>query len=312
MSSESKALPPGLEKRIAWDDLDKSKYYIVGPSIMVFVRAAVYPSNLVKTRLQVQSRSHPMYTGTFDAFRKIVRQEGFLGLYKGFGASLLNIVIGNLYITVYEVTNQFAMENITANPSTANFISGATASIINQTVIVPLDIVSQRMMLDGQGSSAAAVKSSSLLEIGRDIYRTQGIRGFYKGYMPSVMTYAPSSALWWGCYGAVWPSYYHAIPFEMDPLHKQILAQAVGGGTAGVITAIATNPMDVIRTRTQVYTQYGAMDTVRYLLRNEGARGLMSGAFARVLSMGPSGVLVVSAYELVKRLSRKTPQPVDD
>ncbi|ETW01354.1 hypothetical protein H310_06912 [Aphanomyces invadans] len=301
------ALPPGLEKRIAWDDLDKTKYYIVGPSVMVFVRAAVYPSNLVKTRLQIQSRRHPLYTGTFDAFRKIVRQEGFLGLYKGFGASLLNIVIGNLYITVYEIVNQFAMQSLTSNPSMANFISGATASVINQTVIVPLDIVSQRMMIDGQGVQAASkAKTLGLLSISRDIFRKQGILGFYKGYIPSVLTYAPSSGIWWGFYGAVWPVFYANIPFDMEPMPKQIVAQAIGGGSAGVFTAILTNPMDVIRTRTQIYTQYGAIDTFRHLIRKEGAAGLMSGAFARVLSMGPSGVLIISAYELVKRLSRKT------
>ncbi|KAG9406113.1 hypothetical protein AC1031_004032 [Aphanomyces cochlioides] len=310
VESKETPLPPGLEKRISWDDLDKTRYYIIGPSVMVLVRAAVYPSNLVKTRLQVQSRSHPMYNGTFDAFRKIVRQEGFLGLYKGFGANLLNIITGNLYITMYEIVNQFATQNITSNTSNANFIAGSTASVISQTVVVPLDIVSQRMMLDGQGAKSA-VPTAGVIQISKNIFRQQGILGFYKGYIPSVMTYAPSSGIWWGSYGAVWPFLYTHIPFDIDPLSKQIVAQALGGGSAGVFTAIVTNPMDVIRTRTQVYTQYSAMETLQHLIKTEGPAGLFSGVFARVLSMGPSGVLVVSAYELVKRLSRKPEQSSD-
>jgi solute carrier family 25 protein 44 len=105
--------PPGLQKRIAWDDLDKRKFYVIGPSVFVFVRAAVYPSQLVKTRLQIQNSKNPLYRGTFDAFRKIIRQEGFLGLYKGFGASLLNIFIGNIYISIYELNHKFAMAHMT-------------------------------------------------------------------------------------------------------------------------------------------------------------------------------------------------------
>ncbi|OQS00195.1 Mitochondrial Carrier (MC) Family [Thraustotheca clavata] len=310
MGDEVEALPPGLEDRISWDDLDKRKYYVIGPSVFIFVRAAVYPSNLVKTRLQVQSRTRPLYNGTFDAFRKIVRQEGFLGLYKGFGASLLNIFIGNLYISVYEFTHKLAMENVTDTPSTANFISGATASVVNQTVIVPLDIVSQRMMIDGQGGpdmqSKTRHRTQGLMSIAKDIYRTQGVRGFYKGYVPSILTYAPSSALWWGSYGVVWPHYYRLLNFDIDPMWRQMIAQAFGGGTAGVVTAIITNPMDVIRTRTQIHTQFGAVDTFKYLIKREGIPGLWTGAVARVMAMGPSGVLVITAYELVKRLSRKT------
>ncbi|RHY31476.1 hypothetical protein DYB32_003462 [Aphanomyces invadans] len=198
------ALPPGLEKRIAWDDLDKTKYYIVGPSVMVFVRAAVYPSNLVKTRLQIQSRRHPLYTGTFDAFRKIVRQEGFLGLYKGFGASLLNIVIGNLYITVYEIVNQFAMQNLTVQPS----VRSSTLHRLH-------------LMYKVGVQAASKAKTLGLLSISRDIFRKQGILGFYKGYIPSVLTYAPSSGIWWGFYGAVWPVFYANIPFDMEPMPKQ-------------------------------------------------------------------------------------------
>ena len=100
----------GEIEQIAWDDLDKRKYYILGPTVFLAVRAAVYPSNLVKTRLQVQSRSNPLYAGTFDAFRKIARQEGFAGFYKGFGASTANVLTGNVYVSIYELARKFAMD----------------------------------------------------------------------------------------------------------------------------------------------------------------------------------------------------------
>ena len=47
---------------------------------------AVYPIDLVKTRLQNQRGSlagEIMYKNSFDCFRKVVRGEGFFGLYRG-------------------------------------------------------------------------------------------------------------------------------------------------------------------------------------------------------------------------------------
>jgi solute carrier family 25 protein 44 len=33
------------------------------------------------------------------------------------------------------------------------------------------------------------------------LLRAEGLRGMYRGFGLSVMTFVPSSALWWGCYG---------------------------------------------------------------------------------------------------------------
>lgn len=59
-----------------------------------------------------------------------------------------------------------------------------------------------------------------------------------------------------------------------------VISQALSGGSAGFITAVSTNPMDIVRTRAQIYTQYGAIDTLKYILQRDGARGLMTGVSA--------------------------------
>ncbi|CCI50062.1 hypothetical protein ABG067_006365 [Albugo candida] len=303
-------------QQIDWDELDKSKYYILGPSMLLAVRAAVYPSNLVKTRLQVQSSRKPLYDGAFDAFRKIARNEGILGFYKGFGASTLNVVFGNLYISVYEMTRSVLRAKCQVTDTVSNFLGGAAASLVSQTVVVPLDIVSQRLMVSEQlvqqhqmkhPSSASVNSSQNMSSIVRAIYHSEGWRGFYRGYFVSIATYAPSSSIWWGSYGFILPIYFKWLQScDIDPSWKQVLAQAFSGGTSGVLTAVLTNPLDIIRTKSQIYTQYSTMQTLKYILNREGARGFMTGAVARIMSMGPSGLLIITTYELVKRLSRKT------
>ena len=53
---------------------------------------AVYPIDLVKTRMQNQRGSiagEIMYKHSFDCFVKVIKNEGFVGLYRGMGTPLL-------------------------------------------------------------------------------------------------------------------------------------------------------------------------------------------------------------------------------
>lgn len=56
---------------------------------------AVYPIDLVKTRMQNQrSKAHVgevMYRSSLDCFKKVVRHEGVLGLYKGLTVQLIGV-----------------------------------------------------------------------------------------------------------------------------------------------------------------------------------------------------------------------------
>lgn len=56
------------------------------------------------------------------------------------------------------------------------------------------------MMMEGQGKSSGALRGS--FSIGREILAESGARGLFKGYFASVLTYAPSSAIWWSTYRA--------------------------------------------------------------------------------------------------------------
>lgn len=58
--------------------------------IFLYIKAtgavAVYPIDFVKTRIQNQRVSYQgemAYNGYFDCFKKVIKNEGFLGLYRG-------------------------------------------------------------------------------------------------------------------------------------------------------------------------------------------------------------------------------------
>ena len=233
---------PEEVRHIEWEEMDKRKFYFFGPTLFLGIRVLLYPANLVKTRLQVQ-RKNTLYKGSFDAFVKVVRFEGVRGLYKGFLVSSFGLLAGQFYITTLELVK---MKTKDYNAAVRGFLAGGIGSLVGQTITVPVDIVSQKLMVQGQGGSTVKLKGASTI-IG-EIITKDGPLGLYRGYLISLMTFAPSSAIWWASYGA-YTGVVGSIVVTGTP-HMFVLATA--GVLAGFTTATLTNPLDIIRTRLQV------------------------------------------------------------
>lgn len=200
---------PAHQRDIGYDDLDKFKYYTIGPACAFCCRFVLFPFSLVKTRLQMQKgdggASHQKvrpglgtanaaeamrYSGTLDAFGKIIMHEGPRGLFKGFGVSCIGIASGQLYITSYEIIRQEARRlndthqifSSAAMDVIRNAVAGGSASLLSQTVVVPVDIISQKQMMMSQER-----RPQSIMTLSRDIFAREGIAGFYRGFFASVM-----------------------------------------------------------------------------------------------------------------------------
>ncbi|KAJ0914072.1 putative mitochondrial carrier domain protein [Helianthus annuus] len=66
---------------------------------------SVYPTDVVKSVIQIDDYKNPKYTGSIDAFKKIVKAEGIGGLYKGFGPAMARSVPANAAcFLAYEIT----------------------------------------------------------------------------------------------------------------------------------------------------------------------------------------------------------------
>lgn len=231
-------------RHIEWEDMDKRKFYFFGPTLFLGIRALLYPANLIKIRLQVQ-RKNDLYKGSFDAFGKVLRSEGIRGLYKGFMVNCTGLLAGQCYITTYELVRSRATGY---SDAVRGFLAGGTASLVGQTIVVPVDIVSQKLMIQGQGEQKSKVKLKGASGVFQDIIKKNGPRGLYKGYFASLITYAPSSAIWWSSYN----TYTHWVGNVVPAGTAHIVVKAIAGPLAGLTAATLTNPLDIIRTRLQV------------------------------------------------------------
>lgn len=134
---------------IEWEHLDKKKFYVFGVAMTMMIRVSVYPFTLIRTRLQVQ-KGKSLYHGTFDAFIKILRAEGVSGLYRGFLVNTFTLISGQCYVTTYELTRKFVADYSQSN-TVKSLVAGGSASLVAQSITVPIDVVSQHLMMQRKG-----------------------------------------------------------------------------------------------------------------------------------------------------------------
>ncbi|ELU18696.1 hypothetical protein CAPTEDRAFT_147210 [Capitella teleta] len=279
------------------------------------VRGILYPFTLIKTRLQVQ-RNNSMYTGTYDAFSKIIKGEGAAGLYRGFWLSNLMVFSQISYITTYEGVRHYLKENTPfTNTYWRSLIGGACASLVGQTFMVPIDVISQHLQMLGLQEAGASVAGRNLLTLPPGaartrfgatnaiisaVYRRDGIRGFYHGYGASLMVYVPNSACWWLLY-----DFYNRQLAAISPVWVPRLAlQVMAGPMSGITITCITTPLDAIRARVQVENlPYGYV--ARSLWKEEGMWIFTKGLSARLVSSISFSFFIILGYETVKRWSLK-------
>ncbi|KAD4889376.1 hypothetical protein E3N88_21449 [Mikania micrantha] len=313
-------------EEIDWQMLDKSKFFILGAGLFSCVSATLYPVVVLKTRQQVSSSHLSSLKTAFS----IIRYEGFRGLYRGFGTSLIGTIPARaVYMTALEITKSNVGTSTVnlgfpepAAAAIANAMAGLTAALAAQVVWTPIDVVSQRLMVQGNDKSLKSCKYMNGIDAFRKILNTDGPRGLYRGFGISVMTYAPSNAVWWASYSVVqrlvWGgigSYLCKKDDDMIADSRTVMAvQGVSAAMAGGVSALVTMPLDTIKTRLQVLDNSDDNNgrkgptigqTVRNLVREGGWMAFYRGLGPRWASMSMSATTMITTYELLKRLSTK-------
>lgn len=323
-SDEDMSLPADID----WHMLDKSKFFFLGAALFSGVSVALYPIVVLKTRQQVSLSQVSCIRNAFS----IIRHEGLCGLYRGFGTSLVGTIPARaLYMTALEITKsnvgtatiKLGLPEASA-AAIANASAGLSAAMAAQLVWTPVDVVSQRLMVQGQQNSKfpSACKYLNGIDAFRKILRVDGIRGLYRGFGISILTYAPSNAVWWASYsvtqrllwGGVSCYSENGVNAARPDSRTVITVQGVSAAMAGGVSAVITMPFDTIKTRLQVLDagddngRRGPTigQTVRNLVREGGWLACYKGLGPRAASMSMSATTMITTYEFLKRLSAKT------
>jgi solute carrier family 25 protein 44 len=161
-------------------------------------------------------------------------------------------------------------------------------------------------------------KSQLAIQIAREIFKRDGVVGYYRGYTASLLAYVPNSALWWGFYHLYQGRCSLLVHFlrsltllsSTDELIKllpsstsHLLIQCVAGSCGGFTTTIITNPLDIIRARLQVQRLDSFARAAVELWAEERFHMFFKGLSARLVQSAAFSFSIILGYETIKRIS---------
>lgn len=154
------------------------------------------PIEHIRIRLQTQTGSTKAFSGPVDCFRKIYKQNGlFSGIYKGLGPTLFRESVGlGIYFATYEalIARDLANKTYAARtdiPGWKLCMYGGLSGYTLWIAIYPVDVLKSKLQTD----SLAKPQYRGSLDVARDLFGKTGIRGFYKGFLPTILRAAPAN-----------------------------------------------------------------------------------------------------------------------
>ncbi|CAH8515630.1 unnamed protein product [Schistosoma turkestanicum] len=280
--------------------LEQCYRFTLGSIAGAFGATAVYPIDLVKTRMQNQrttgsTMGELMYKNSWDCFRKVIRFEGFFGLYRGLGPQILGVAPEKaIKLTVNDmVRDQFTKPNGDISVY-AEILSGGCAGASQVIFTNPLEIVKIRLQVAGE---VANTKHLSAFSVVKDL----GLLGLYKGSKACFLRDIPFSAIYFTSYSRL--KKYFANENGCNSSTSLLMAATI----SGIPAAFLATPADVIKTRLQVVartgqtTYTGVVDAARKIWREEGGRAFWKGSAARVFRSSPQFGVTLLSYETLQR-----------
>lgn len=302
---------------------------IAGISAGLVSTGALYPLELIKTRMQVFQKDAG-YSSTYQSLRSVLRSEGASGLYRGMTPALLaSSGSWGGYFYFYELSKKRKLGLL--NSGNANYgdddpaaavknqklgvtdhlLSGVEAGVMLVFIFNPIFLVKTRLAL--QGADPNKAKYRGMVDALTTIVREEGVKGLYQGLVPALLLTS---------HGAVQFAAYEYMKEKMttfgnaettpawvknvvNPLQSLLL-----GGVSKIIASTSTYPYQVIKSRLQqrgekgVYKYKGTFDCARSLWREGGVPAFFRGIVPNILKVAPGAALTFFVYEETLKLLR--------
>jgi len=156
-----------------------------GATSLVFV----YSLDYARTRLANDNKSlkkggERQFNGLLDVYKKTLASDGIMGLYRGFGPSVIGIVVyRGLYFGMYDSFKPVLLTGSLEGNFLASFMLGWAVTTAAGIASYPLDTVRRRMMM----TSGEAVKYKSSIDAATQIIRNEGVKSLFKGAFSNIL-----------------------------------------------------------------------------------------------------------------------------
>ncbi|XP_046495386.1 calcium-binding mitochondrial carrier protein SCaMC-2 isoform X4 [Equus quagga] len=185
-------------KRLIGSDQETLRIHerlVAGSLAGAIAQSSIYPMEVLKTRMAL--RKTGQYSGMLDCARKILAREGMAAFYKGYVPNMLGIIpYAGIDLAVYETLKNAWLQRYAVNSADPGVFvllaCGTMSSTCGQLASYPLALVRTRMQAQASIEGAPEVTMSSLF---RQILRTEGAFGLYRGLAPNFMKVIPAVSI---------------------------------------------------------------------------------------------------------------------
>ena len=286
---------------------------IVG-GISVFL---LHPIDLIKTRLMNQRKgSTYIYRGAIDCIQQVIRNEGFLSLFRGVQPHVLGVAVErSIKLQVHHLMQQafHALEDEKLDNRKPSLLlealAGGCAGACQLLVTNPMEITSIRLQMHGETARLLKERGSvfpspsTMLGVVKDL----GFPGVYRGASACLIRDVPFSAIFFPSYVACKEV---LVQHNANFTGKATAADIFYAGTiAGIPASLLTTPADVVKCRLQSITRpgetsySGIRDCVTKMYLNEGIPAFFQGSLMRVLRIAPQFGLSLLLYENLTKVT---------
>ncbi|PVI08008.1 tricarboxylate transport protein, mitochondrial precursor [Periconia macrospinosa] len=250
-----------------------------------------YPLEFAKTRVQLRNQKGiPTPKNPFFVVTQVYQKEGLRALYKGCSALVVGSVgkDGVRFLFFDQIKHAFADPETGTLSPLRNLAAGMTAGVVASiTAVTPSERIKTALIDDARNER----RFRSSLHATTTIWKEHGISGLYRGFVGTTLKQASATAFRMGTYNIL-------KDYEKKrDIQQNTLVNFANGSVAGTVTTLATQPFDVIKTRSQSATGASTVEAVKSVLLDYGIRGFWKGTTMRLGRTVFSGGILFTSYE---------------
>lgn len=260
----------------------------------------VQPMDLIKNRMQTSPG-----LGVGSCVKNIISEGGPTALWTGLGAGLLRQCS---YTTVRLGVYRKMEESYKANNFFEKLAMGGSAGLIGSLFGNPAEVALIRMCADGNLPAAERRGYTSAFNALSRIVKEEGLATLWRGSTPTIARAIVVNAAQLGTYSQAKESIRKGAG-----LNDGILLHFCAAMVSGMVTTIASMPVDIVKTRLQnqkfvngVPEYKGVIDVFSRIIKAEGVFSLWSGFWPYYFRLGPHTVITFILVEQLKGLYLKS------
>jgi len=284
------------------------RHLVAGGSAGMVSRTCTAPLDRLKIMLQVHGTGRYKSGKSLrikDAFTYMLREGGVRGLWRGNGINVIKIAPES---AVKFAAYDFFKRGIRGSADRdlmiyERFLAGSMAGGVSQSVIYPMEVMKTRLALRKTN------EFTGIIDCAKQLYQTGGLRVFYRGYIPNLLGILPYAGIDLAVYETLKQKYLSRYGANGDNVPPAITLLACGTFSS-CCGQVAAYPLALVRTKLQSQAglnlqlpkeQTHAIGLFKYILREEGVRGLYRGILPNFCKVAPAVSISYYVYERTRQ-----------